>query len=35
MDASELLRQYAAGVKNFNGVSLVGVNLLEADLIGI
>jgi uncharacterized protein YjbI with pentapeptide repeats len=35
MTAEELLERYAAGERDFSGVDLSGVNLMEVDLTGI
>ncbi len=35
MDASELLRQYAVGKRDFSGVNLSGENLCGVELCGV
>ena len=35
MNSSEILRKYAAGKTDFQGINLKGIQLNKADLIGI
>ena len=35
LNANELLKRYAAGETHFSGANLTGINLSQADLIGI